>query len=130
MFLDALTNLGHDFGVDTNQIIAAHARLASNTGGDDDDISACDVFVVTGTLEVGIKHVDGGGFSNVKRLALWHAINDVEKDDVAKLFETDEVSKRATNIASTDERDLVAGHSVTFFPIALPGGRNSTWERD
>ena len=49
---------------------------------------------------------------------------------VAKLFQADEVGQSTTNIAGTDERDLVAGHSVTFFPIALPRRRNSTWERD
>src|SRR5690606_26117902 len=107
MFLDALTNLGHDLGIDADEVITAHTRFAGHTGSHDNDISACDVLIVTGALEVGIKHVDGGGFSNVERLALWHAINDVEKDDVAKLFQADQVGQSTTNIASTDERDLV-----------------------
>ena len=38
VFLDAPGDRGDDPGIDADQIIAAHARLAGHTGGDDDHV--------------------------------------------------------------------------------------------
>ena len=39
MFFDTSANLIHHFGIDTDQIIAAHAWLARHTSGDNDHVT-------------------------------------------------------------------------------------------
>src|SRR6185437_5884230 len=47
---------------------------------------------------------------DVERLALRHAVDDVDEHHVAKVLETGKESERATDLAGTDQRDLVARH--------------------
>ena len=53
------------------------------------------------------KPSTGAGLGDVERLALRHALGDVEEDDVAEFLQADEMGERAADLAGADERDLV-----------------------
>ena len=42
VLLDALADGLHDLGIDADQVVAAHARLAGDAGGNDDHVGATD----------------------------------------------------------------------------------------
>ena len=76
------------------------------------DVGALDRFV---GLRAGIAHVeaiDRRGLGDVERLAVGDALLDVEEDDVAELFQSDEMSERATDLTGADERDLPTAHEM------------------
>lgn len=54
-----------------------------------------------------IEFFDGSGLRQIQRFALGNAVNDVEKDDVAKFLKSCQKCERATNVTRTDERDFV-----------------------
>ena len=110
MFLDAFAHRLHDAGVDADQIVAAHARLPGDAGGDDNDVCAADGAIVFRPGHRRIEPFDRRGFGDVQSLALRNPIHDVEKDDVAQLFQTGEQGERAADIPGADQRDLVTGH--------------------
>src|SRR5690606_33392302 len=68
ILLDPLGYLSHDLGVDLNQVVAAHSRLAGQTGGDDHHVGAFDILVVVGTPERDVESVDRGSLCNVQHL--------------------------------------------------------------
>ena len=87
VLLDAGADRFHDLEIDAEQVVAAHAGLARDAGGDDDDVGAGDLGVGRGALELGVEALDGAGFGEVERLALRHAVDDVEQHDVAELLD-------------------------------------------
>ena len=46
VLLDALADRLHHLQVDAEQVVAAHARLARDAGGDDADVGAGDVGII------------------------------------------------------------------------------------
>src|SRR5215471_4940374 len=50
------------------QFVAAHAGLARNAGGDDDNVGVRGVFVLVGTEHVRVALLDGHGFQQVEPL--------------------------------------------------------------
>ena len=109
---DSRANLLHDLGVDADQVVAAHSGLAGNTGGHDDDIASGQRLITVRALHDGIETLDRAGLRDVERLALGNAFGNVEECDVTELLEAGEERQGAPDIASTDERDLVAGHGL------------------
>ena len=112
VFADAGADLLHHLEIDLQEIVAAHARLARNAGGDDDHVGALDRLV---GLRAGIAHVeavDRRGLGDVERLAVGDAFLDVEEDDVAELLQSDEMRERATDLTGADERDLLTAHEM------------------
>ena len=110
VFLDAGADLIHDLEVDAEQIVAAHAGLARHAGGDDADVGALDRLVGVGAGELGVEALDRRRLGEVERLALRDAFGDVEQHDVAELFQADEMSERAADLAGADQRNLVTRH--------------------
>ena len=100
----------HDLEVDAQEVIAAHARLARDTGGDDADIGARDVGVVVGALELGVEFLRRARLGNIQGFALWGSFGDVKEDDVAEFFQRGEMRKRTADLSGADERDLGSGH--------------------
>ena len=76
----------HDLEVDAEQVVAAHAGLARHAGGDDDDVGAGDGGIVARAGELGVEPFDRTGLGEIERLALGHAVDDVEQDDVAEFL--------------------------------------------
>ena len=110
MGLDALTHRLHHLQVDAQQIVAAHARLAGDTSGDDDHICAGDIGIIVRALEVHIKAFDRRALGQIERLALRHAIHHVEQHDIAQGALRREVSQRAADVAGADQGDFLASH--------------------
>ena len=125
MLLDAVADRFHDLEVDADEVVAAHARLARHARRDDDHVRAGDIGVIVGAFIFGIEAVDGGGFGDVQTLALRNAFRDVEKHDIAKFLQADEMGERTADLASTDERDLMTGHEMSLNVEA--SSRLKTW---
>ena len=68
------------------------------------------VGVVVGAGDRGVVALDRGALDDVERLALRHAVDDVEQHDVAQFLEAGEQGQRAADLAGADQRDLVACH--------------------
>jgi len=112
MLLDAFTDGGHHLEVDAQQVVAAHAGLARHAGGDDDDVRAGDRLVGTGAGELGVEALHGAGFGEVERLALRHAVDDVEQHDVAEFLHCRQMGERAADLTRADQCDLVTRHEI------------------
>ena len=110
VFLDAGADLLHHLEIDAEQVVAAHAGLARNAGGDDAHRRALDPLVGIGAGEAGVEALDRRRLHEVERLALRHPLHDVEEDDVAELLEADQMSERAADLARADQRNLVSRH--------------------
>ena len=63
-----------------------------------------------GAGELGVEAVDRRGLREVERLALRHALGDVEHHDVAEFFQADQMGQRAADLTRADQRNLVARH--------------------
>ena len=100
----------HDPGVLGEQVVAAHARLAGEAGGDDDDVGAGGVRVVVRAGDAGVVPDDGRGLGKVEALALRQPLDDVDEDDVGDARLRDALGGRRADVAGADDGDLVAGH--------------------
>ena len=74
VLLDALADRVDDPGIDADQIVARHAGLAREAGGDDHDVGAGDVRVVRRARVVGVEALDRRELRDVERLALGRAL--------------------------------------------------------
>ena len=113
--LVALDLLGHradDLGVGAEQIVAAHARLAGDAGGDHDDVAAGRVVVVVGADDVRVEAHDRRGLHQVERLALGHVLGlrNVQQHDVAQLGGGAPMGRRRADVAGADNGDLGTTH--------------------
>ena len=117
---DARADLVHHLGVDGEQVVAAHAGLARHAGGDDHHVRAFDGCIVLGAGERRVEAFHRAALGEVQRLALRHAVHDVEEHDVAEILERGEVGERAADVARADQRDLAAchGESLRFWGVA------------
>ena len=70
MLADAVADRLHDLGVDADQVVAAHARLARHAGGDDHDIGAGDRRIIRCAGQIGVEAFDRRGLGEVQRLAV------------------------------------------------------------
>src|SRR5262249_59611888 len=58
MFFDGGADRADDFSVGLDQIVAAHPRLARDTGSDDDDIGAFDIGIVVAAFDHRVVALD------------------------------------------------------------------------
>jgi hypothetical protein len=70
MRLQSLAHRLHHLEVDAEQVVAAHARLARDTGGDDHHVGAGDVGIIVGTRDLCVEALDRAALRQVQRLAL------------------------------------------------------------
>ena len=75
-------------------------------------VGAGDVGVVAGAGQARVEAVDRRGFGQVQRLALRHAVDDVEQDDVAQFLERGQVGQGAADLAGADQGDLLTRHGI------------------
>ena len=121
--LDALADRLHHLQIDAEQVVAAHPRLAGDAGGDDDDVGAGDVGIVVRAGDLRVEALDRAALAEVERLALRHALDDVEQDDVAQFLLRRQVGERAADIAGADEGDLPASHKGSCLSSILVARR-------
>jgi hypothetical protein len=110
ILLDAGADLLHHLEVDAQQIVAAHAGLARHAGGDDADLGVVERLIGIGAGEMRVEAVDRGRLRDIQRLALRHALGDIEHDHVAELFQANEVSQRSADLTGANQCNLVARH--------------------
>ena len=91
----------HDAVIRVEQVVAAHAGLARDAGGDHDDVGIRGVFVIVGAADVGVALLDGHGFEQIESLALRHAFDDVDEYDVGEFLGGDPVSRGRAYVAGT-----------------------------
>ena len=80
-----------------------------------DNAKVCIVTAFEAVIRIGagifrVEALDRRGLGNVERLALRDAFHDVEHHDIAELFQADQVSERAADLAGADQCNLLAGH--------------------
>ncbi len=110
ILLDALADLAHHLDVDAQQVVAAHAGLAGNTGSHDDHVGTGDIGVVGGAGHGGIEPLDGRTLGQIKALARAQSVNNVKDDDVAQFLHRRQMRQRAANVAAADQRNLFPRH--------------------
>ena len=76
----------HDVVISVEQVVAAHTGLTRNSGGDYDDVGIGGIRVIVGAENVGIALLDRHGFKQIKALALRHALDDINEDDISEFF--------------------------------------------
>src|SRR5208337_4019441 len=81
---DLADYVAHDFVVGVQQVVAAHAGLARNSGGDDDDVGVGGVGIVVGAENGGIALLDRHGLEQVETFSLGDAFHDVDEDDIGE----------------------------------------------
>ena len=99
-----------DPGVLRQQVVAAHARLAGEAGGHDDDVRARRVGVVVRAGDPGVVADDRRRLGEVEALALRQPLDDVDEHDVGEAGLGDALGGRRADVAGADDGDLVAGH--------------------
>ena len=76
--------------------------------------------IVVGARHLGVETVRRAGLRDVERLALRHALGDVEEHDVAEFLDGGEMGERAADLSRADQRNLGSGHgSVLRDRVAL-----------
>jgi hypothetical protein len=96
--------------------------LARDAGGDDDDVGALDVGIVVGAGDDGIVSLDRRPLDDVERLALRHALDDIDENYIAELLQPGKERQRAADLPGADQRDLVACHGNALHPRAFNRG--------
>ena len=114
MLFDRRADGSDDPSIDSDQIVAAHPRLARNAGGDDHDIGTLDIGIVVGAADDGVVALDRRALDDVERLALRHTLDDIDEKDVPELFEPGEERQGAADLPGADQRDLAACHAYAF----------------
>ena len=92
------------------QVVAAHARLAREPGGDDDHVGAGGVGVVVRADDPGVVADDRRRLGEVEALALGQALDDVDEDDVGEACLGDPLGGGGADVPGADDRDLVPRH--------------------
>jgi hypothetical protein len=126
MRLDALADRLHHLQVDADEVVAAHAGLAGDAGGDDADVGAGDVGIIVGAGQLDIIALDRAGLGEIERLALRDSFRHVDHDDVAHFADGGEVGQGSADHAGADQRDFLTSHGAApafLFCQSGTGGR-------
>ena len=78
-----------DFVVGEQKVVAAHAGLAREAGGDDDDVGIGGGRVVVGAGDHDVVAVDRAGLQKVEAFSLRDAFDDVDEDHIGKFLAGD-----------------------------------------
>jgi hypothetical protein len=111
---DFADDVGHDLVVGLQEVVAAHARLARDASGDDDDVGVGGVGIVVGADDVRVALLNGHGLEQVESFALGDAFDDIDEDDVGELLGGDPVGGGGSYVAGSDDGDFFA-HWCSLF---------------
>ena len=111
-------DVGHDLEVGVEQVVAAHAGLARDARGDDDDIGVGGVGVVVGAGDGAVALLDRHGLHQVERLALGDALHDVDQHHVRQFLRRDPVRSRRPYISRANNRYLLP-HPIRLLVLIL-----------
>ena len=97
----------HDFEIGVQQVVAAHARLARNAGGDDHDVGVGRGRVIVGAGHAHVALLNGHGFQQVQRLALRNAFHHVNQHHIRQFLGRNPMRGRGAHVAGA--------HNAYFF---------------
>src|SRR5579875_3069614 len=103
---DLAHHFGHDFVIRLQQIVAAHARLAWNAGGDHHDVRISGVGVVIRTGDLAVALFNGHSLEQVESLALRDSLDDVDQHHIREFLRRDPVGGCRPNISRSYDRYL------------------------
>ena len=114
---DLGSDIADDLGIRGEEIVAAHARLAGDAGGHDDDVTAGGVGPVGRASEAGIEPHDRRRLEEIERLAGGHALGrrNVEQNDVSEFGGGTPMGRGGSDVTGTDDGDLRASHGGVCF---------------
>src|ERR1019366_3837522 len=97
-----------------------HAGFTRQAGGYDDNVGISSFFIRVCSDEFDVKAINRSSLCEVKRLALGRAFNNINKNDIRKLFACDPMCGSGTDIPGTDNRNLISSsHYVPLFKMRL-----------
>ena len=112
-----------DLVVGVEEVVAAHPRLAGDAGGDDDDVGPGGVLVVVRPEDARVGALDRRRLHDVEALALGHALDDVDEDDVGQLAVGDPLRQRRPHVPGPDHGDFPVHEALSSGAILLPPAR-------
>ena len=86
IFFDALAHLAHHFQINTQQIVAAHARLTRYARRHDHYIGALNAGVRFSSRQSRIEATHGRALSQIQGFPLRNAVYNIENNNIAELF--------------------------------------------
>ena len=108
MLPDLDRDLLDDVGVGTDQIVAAHARLARDTRGDDHELASRRGLVIVRPHDPGVEPFDRRGLPLIEGFALGYPLDHVDEDDAAReLLLGEALSGGGAHVAGADDGDFV-----------------------
>ena len=108
---DLLDDRADDLRVLEQEVVARHAGLAGQPGGDHDHVGVGRLVVAVGADDAGVVAVDRPRLREVERLALRDALHDVDQHDVAELLLHRVLRDRGADVARAHYGDLrPSGH--------------------
>ena len=98
--------------LDNARVCIVTAGVPRKPGMSRDDLLSINLKVMeqVGAGVMRIEAVDRRGLGDVERLALRHALRDVEHHDVTEFLQPDEVSQRSADLAGANQSNLVTRH--------------------
>ena len=105
-----------DFVVGQQKVVAAHAGLAREAGGDDDDVGIGGGRVVVGAGDRDVVAFDGAGLQQVEAFTLRDAFDDVDEHDVAQFFFGGPDGTIRADVTGADDGNFVShrgSHSIS-----------------
>ncbi len=115
----------HDLEVGVQQVVAAHARLARNAGGDDDDVRVSGGRVVVRAGDMHIALFNGHGFEQIERFALRHAFDNINQHHVGQFFGRNPVCCRGAHVAGADNAYFFPHLFSPLDTLVRPSGANA-----
>ena len=103
------------------QVVAAHARLAREARGDDDDVGARGLGVVVRAGDPRVVADHRRRLGEIEGLALGQPLDDVDEHDVGEAGLGDPLRRGRPDVPGADDRDLVPGHDGWASSVSLDG---------
>jgi hypothetical protein len=113
VFDDVTDHILHNFVVGVQQVVAAHARFARNTGRNHDDIGVRGIRIVIGAYNEGVASFDRHRLEQVQSLALRDAFDDIDQNHIGQLCGCNPMSRSGPHVASAYDSYFLA-HAASF----------------
>src|SRR5580704_747707 len=101
----------HDLVIGIEKVVAAHAGLARNSRGNDDDVRVRGIGVIVRSEDGGVALLDRHGLEQIETFSLGDAFHDVDENDIGELFGGDPVGGSGAYVSGSDYGYLIA-HEV------------------
>ena len=98
----------HDFVIGQQQVVAAHARLAREAGGDDRDVGIRRRLVIVRAGDADVVALDRAGLQQVEPLALRNTFDHVDQNDIGQFLVGNAQRAIRADISGAHNRDFLS----------------------